>query len=380
MQIAIDIRCLMSPTYSGVAQYTHNLLCNLLKIDRHNQYKLFYNSGQDVKKNLPNFDQPNVEIYGFNYPNKLINSSFLFLNYPKIEKLLHGCDLFFIPNLNFCALESATRKIITIHDLSYELYPHFFSDKQRLWHQLIRPKKLISQCYKIIADSENTKKDLQRIYQLPAEKINVIYPGLNHDFYKLIEPNHPKFKIIKEKYNLPEKFILYLGTIEPRKNIIGIIEAFNSYQAKNNRTDLNLVIAGAQGWKNNNVYKAAQNSPYNSQIIFTGYIAESDKPYLYSLAELFVFPSFYEGFGFPVLEAQACGVPVIAALNSSFPEILADSAALINPDSISQLAVEIETILNDSIYKQSIINKGIANCQRFSWQKCAQETLNLFSL
>lgn len=378
MQIAIDIRCLMSPTYSGVAQYTYNLLDNLFRIDRQNQYKLFYNSSQDIKCNLPKFNQANVQFYGFSYPNKVINSSFLFLNYPEIEKLLQGCDLFFIPNLNFCALGPATQKTITIHDLSYELYPNFFSVKQRLWHQFIRPKKLISQCHKIIADSENTKKDLQRIYQMPPEKINVIYPGLNHEFYKQIEPNHPKLKIIREKYRLPQKFILYLGTIEPRKNIIGIIEAFNLLQAINYNAEINLVIAGSKGWKNNEIYKSAQNSPYTDQIKFTGYIAESDKPYLYSLAELFIFPSFYEGFGFPVLEAQACGLPVIAATNSSFPEILADSAVLLNPDSISQLALGMNIILHDSSYKKSLIAKGLVNCQRFSWTKTAQKTLSYF--
>ncbi|MCX6745226.1 MAG: glycosyltransferase family 1 protein [Candidatus Parcubacteria bacterium] len=377
MNIAIDIRCLMNPNYSGVAQYTYNLLDQLFKLDKENQYKLFYNSGQDISKNLPKFEHSNVEFYGFKYPNKLLNSAFLFLNYPEIEKMINGCDVFFIPNPNFCALAGTTKKVLTIHDLSFELYPQFFSLKQKLWHKFIRPRYLISHSDKVIADSINTKNDLQNRYKIPAEKITVIYPGINHEIYQPIDRSHPKLLSIIEKYQLPAKFILYLGTIEPRKNIGGIIEAFNRAKAGNTSlADLNLVIAGDKGWKFNNVFTTAEKSPFTDQITFLGYIPESDKSYLYNLAELFIFPSYYEGFGLPVLEAQACGIPVIAGLNSSFPEVLADSAVLVNPDNLSEIARAITQILTDQNLKQSLIDRGLTNAQKFSWQNCAQETLN----
>lgn len=376
MKIAIDIRCLMNPNYSGVAQYTFNLLGNLFKIDRKNQYKLFYNSSQDISANLPKFENPNVEFYGFKYPNKLLNSGFLFLNYPEIEKMIAGCDLFFIPNPNFCAFSSDLKKVMTIHDLSFELYPYFFSAKQRLWHKIIRPRNLIARTSAIIADSDNTKNDLINIYQVPAEKIKVIYPGVNHEIYQPINRDDPKLNQVKEKYHLPDQFILYLGTIEPRKNIEGIVEAFNQYKKNADNHDCNLVIAGNKGWKYQRAFKTAATSSFSDQIKFIGYVSENDKPYLYNLAKLFIFPSFYEGFGLPVLEAQACGLPVIASINSSFPEVLENSAILVNPDNLSEISRAVNDILTDFKLNNYLIEKGQINSQRFSWQKCAEKTLD----
>jgi len=377
MNIAIDIRCLMNPNYSGVAQYTYNLLANLFKLDARNQYKLFYNSGQNISANLPKFEYPNVEFYGFKYPNKLLNSSFLLFNSPKIDKLIRGCDIFFIPNPNFCALDPKTRQIITIHDLSFELYPDFFSAKQRLWHKFIKPRLLINRGNRIIADSDNTKNDLINLYKVHPKKIKVIYPGVDRKVYQPLDKTLPKFQQLKDKYALPEKFLLYLGTIEPRKNIQGIIEAFNLAKFQQpDLADLHLVIAGDKGWKFKNVFSSAAKSPYADQIHFIGYVAENHKPYLYNLAELFIFPSFYEGFGLPILEAQACGLPVITSLNSSFPEVVTNSAILINPDNLTEISRAITQILTIPELKQSLIEKGLANVQRFSWHQCAQETLN----
>lgn len=377
MNIAIDIRCLMNPNYSGVAQYTYNLLSNLFKLDQQNHYKLFYNSSQDIASNLPKFEHPNVEYYGFKYPNKLLNSAFLFLNYPEIEKMINGTDLFFIPNPNFCALTGQAQKILTIHDLSFELYPQFFSIKQRLWHKFIKPKNLTENSAKIIAVSQNTKNDLINLYQLPPAKIKVIYSGVDHDVYQPIDKTQPKFNQIITKYNLPARFILYLGTIEPRKNIEGIIEAFNLVKAQNqDLKDLELIIAGGNGWKSKHVFYTAKISPFTEQIKFIDYVPESHKPFLYNLAELFIFPSLYEGFGLPVLEAQACGTPVITSLNSAFPEIVADSAIMVNPDNLTEISQAMNQILSNPELKQSLITKGLANSARFTWTKCAQETLD----
>lgn len=376
MNIAIDIRCLMNPNYSGVAQYTYNLLDHLFKIDRDNHYKLFYNSSQDISQNLPKFEHPNVEFYGFKYPNKLLNSAFLFLNYPEIENMINGSDVFFIPNPNFCALSASTRKTITIHDLSFELFPHFFSFKQRLWHKFIRPRHLVEQSNKVIADSHNTKNDLINIYKVEPKKIKVIYPGINHEVYQPIDKTDTKLKSITAKYQLPQKFILYLGTIEPRKNIEGIIEAFNLFKITDTQNEIQLVIAGGRGWKDERIYKIAADSPFTDQIHFIGYIPENDKQYIFNLAELFIFPSFYEGFGLPAIEAQACGIPVIAGLNSSFPEIVADSGLLVNPDNINEISWAISQILSNQTLKQTLIDKGLINSQRFSWSSCARETLN----
>ena len=377
MNITIDIRCLMHPNYSGVSEYAFNLLANLFKLDQHNQYQLFYNSHQDVTGNLPRFNYPNVKFFGFKYSNKLFNLGLKLLHYPKIDKLLPQADIFFMPNLNFISLGAGSKKIITIHDLSFELFPQFFSIKRQLWHKFIRPKKLIAFFDKIIAVSANTKNDLIDLYQLPGNKIKVIHSGIDQNLYRPIDKSNPKFLEIKAKYQLPESFILFLGTLEPRKNVTGIIEAFNLL--KNNCpqfADLHLLIAGAKGWNYKKIFELAAKSPFTKQIFYLDYIQRQDKPYLYNLALLFIFPSFYEGFGFPALEAQACGLPVIASSNSSFPEILGASAFLVNPDHIEELASSLNQILSNQEFKQDLVNKGFENAKRFSWDKCAQKTLD----
>jgi len=377
MIIGIDIRCLMRPNYSGVAEYTYNLLENLFKIDQKNQYKLFYNSKNDVSNFLPRWNFANVKFFGFDHPNKLFNAKIKFLKSPKIDNLLSKVDVFFIPNLNFIALTNNCQKIITVHDLSYALFPQFFSLKRKFWHKFINPKKLIAGCDKIIAVSENTKNDLINCYKIPDNKIRVINSGIDHNLYRIIDKNDSKLKLLKKKYQLPESFILFLGTLEPRKNIIGIIEAFNLLLAKYPEfKNLHLVIAGERGWNYEQFFSFAQNSPFTKQIFYLDYIQRQDKPFLYNLANLFLFPSFYEGFGFPALEAQACGVPVIAGLNSSFPEILGESAFLVKPDYINEIIEAIHLTLTNAKLKQNLIAKGLENVKRFSWETCAQETLN----
>ncbi len=380
MRIGIDIRCLMQPNYSGVAEYTSNLLKNLFNLDKNNQYLLFYNARQNVEYNLPKFNYPNVKFKGFKYPNKLFNLSLKVLRYPKIDNLLEHTDIFFIPNLNFIALSKKCQKIITIHDLSYEISPHFFSHKRQWWHKIINPRQLIANCDKIIAVSQNTKNDLINLYKIPDTKIKVINSGIDQQLYKKIEKDDYHFAEITKRYQLPKQFIFFLGTLEPRKNVESLIEAFNQLKKRPEFKNLELVLAGEKGWHYQNIFKLIEKSPYKKQIKYLGYIPKAEKPYLYNLAELFIFPSYYEGFGLPALEAQACGTPIIASLNSSFPEILADSAFLVASDNLTELSQAISQVLSQPELKQNLIHKGFENAKRFSWAKTAEQTLKLFTL
>lgn len=380
MKIGIDIRCLMTKNHSGVAEYTYNLLDNLFKIDRQNQYLLFYNSQKNITANLPQFAYSNVKFKGFSYPNKLFNFASRYLRWPQIDKMIGGVDIFFIPNFNFLSLSSNCKKILTVHDLSFEIYPNFFSLKRNLWHRIIAPKKIISQADCLIADSQSTENDLISLYQVETKKIKIIHLGVDRLLYKEIEPSNLNLKLIKDKYKLTDQFILYLGTIEPRKNIESIIEAFNILKAENDFQNLDLVIAGEEGWRCKRVFKLARESKYHNRIKFIGYVKKNDKPYLYNLAEALLFPSFYEGFGLPILEAQACGTPVVTSINSSLPEITADSAFQVNPDNLTEIKNAIRQILTNQEFKNDLINKGLENSAKFTWQKCAQETLQLFNI
>jgi len=175
---------------------------------------------------------------------------------------------------------------------------------------------------------------------------------------------------------LPEKFILYFGTLEPRKNLVGLIKAYEILRQKYKIDDYKLVIAGSPGWLDKKIFFAAKKSPYSSDIKFTGFVAAEDKVYLYNLATLFVYPSFFEGFGFPPLEAMACGVPVICSNTSSFPEIASQASLLADPYNFSEIAWAMNEILSDHNLVQDLISKGIKSVKKFSWDRCARETLD----
>ncbi len=375
MKIGIDIRCLMNKNYSGVAEYTYNLLDNIFKIDQTNKYFLFYNSKKDIKENLPTFDYPNVKFKGYNYPNKFFNFSLKFFNYPNIDKLLGDIDVFFTPNFNFLSLSNKPKKIITVHDLSFEIFPQFFSKKRILWHKFINPQKLLNSNDKIVTVSQNSKNDIINHYKIDPNKINVIHSGVDHALFKKLKNSSPKFQQIIKKYNLPKNFILYLGTIEPRKNIESIIEAFSLLKSNKKFQNLSLVIAGDKGWKYKKVFDFAKKSLYQNEIKFIGYVDRQDKAYLYNLAKIFIFPSYYEGFGLPILEAQACGTPVITSLNSSLNEVGDDSAYLINADQVSQVKSALFKLLSNNNLAQEYSQKGLVNSQKFTWQQTAKKTL-----
>lgn len=385
MIIGIDIRTLMDTRYSGVSEYTLNLVNALLKLDSKNEYRLFYNAAKDISASLPKFDYPNVKIIKKSIPNKILNYLFFkFFNSPKIDKLLKA-DVFFMPHINFIGLTppppplikegSKCESILTIHDLSFLRYPEFFSARKNFWHKMINVKKLASRFDKIVAVSENTKRDIVDLCGVEPEKIKVIYSGAE-DIYK---QNH-ELENIRKKYDLPEKFILFLGTVEPRKNIDGLIGAYEILREKNgDLAQYKLVIAGGRGWKSKEIYKRRENSKYRSDIKFLGYIEKKDKVYLYNLASLFVYPSFYEGFGFPPLEAMACGTPIITGLSSSLPEIIGNAGLMVDPYNTNDLAVAMEKVLTDDDLRNNLIQKGLERVKNFSWEKAAENYLKLFN-
>jgi len=367
MKIGIDIRCLMNGNYSGVSWYAYNLLKNIFALDANNQYVLFYNSGKPVS--LPEFKQSNVSYHGCRYPNKLFNLSLNFFDYPKIDSLIGGVDIFFVPNLHFISWSPRCKKIITVHDLSFLHFPEFFTVKMRLWHKLIIKKNILGQADLIIADSFNTKNDLIELLGVAAEKIKVIHLGIDQKYFTALSPD--QLAGIKKKYNLPDKFILSLGTLEPRKNLDGIIAAYKSLA-----TDFSLVIAGGRGWK----IKPADNLFFaDKRVRYIGYIDESDKPALYQLASLLIYPSFYEGFGLPLLEAMASGCPVIAGCNSSQPEVVTEAGLLVDPHDINEIKMALDGLLSNADFRQEMSAKGKQRAADFSWEKTAQETVKSFN-
>ena len=379
MKIGIDIRTLMDTHFSGVSEYTYNIVKEILKQDTKNTYKLFYNSGRDIRKRMPKFNAPNAELVVTRYPNKIFNNIMQrIITWPNIDQLL-GVDLFFMPNIGFISLSQETKKIITVHDLSFLRYPHFFSYKRRLWHAIIMTKRLLKGFDRIIAVSENTKKDIIELTGIKEEKVTVIYSGVGEE-YRKIDQNKIQlsFKVIKKRYKLPEKFILSISTLEPRKNIDGLIRAYEKLRLENNSlNNTKLVIAGAKGWKFQDIIKTWKLSKFKKDIIFIGYVDPADKVYLYNLAELFVYPSFYEGFGFPPLEAMASGTPVITSCVSSLPELVGDGATMINPYNITELSSAMGQVLNDKELQNTLIQRGHNIARNFVWEDSACNLLTV---
>ena len=368
MNIGIDIRPLMTAPRTGVGEYAFGLLDAIFNIDRENQYFLFYNSSRDVSANIPKWDFPNVKIIGSHIPNKFFNSSLALFGRPRLDRECGAqkIDVWFSPNLNFTALTDGVKYILTIHDLSFDFFPEFSTCKQYFWHKAVRPKPQCQRANLIITPSENTRRDIIDYYKISPEKIIVIYPGVHT----------PKIHVdIKNKYNLPDKYILFLGTIEPRKNIIGLIEAFENLRAKY-PIMAHLVIAGASGWKNKEIFARAKASNVADKIHFINFVAPEDKAALYACAEIFVYPSFYEGFGFPILEAMAAGTPVISSNRSSLPEIAGSAAYLIDPARPEQLTLAMNELINKPSLRAWHVQKGLEQAKKYSWEKAAREWLN----
>lgn len=386
MKICIDARCLMEGRRTGVEEYTLGLLSRLFELDKKNEYVLFFSAWKKPSFDFGQFlKYSNVKLKKIRIPNKLLNFSFWYLGWPKIDQLVGGADTIFFPNIIFGAVSGRVRVITTIHDLSFERYPECFSWKRRFWHIFINSKKICRRADKIIAVSDSSGADIASRYGIDAKKI-VVIPSAITDNFRVIDRNDLKLIEIKEKYQLPFKFILYLGTIEPRKNIIGIIRAYGALQEKATAEKdeamlrYKLVIAGSPGWLGEEIFQEISRSRFREKIILPGFICDEDKAYVYNLSSLFVYPSFFEGFGFPPLEAMQCGVPVVTSNNSSLPEICADSAILIDPDKSEEILEAMCQILSDKTLREKLIKSGLEKAQKFSWQKTTEKMLEIFSV
>ncbi len=381
--IIIDVRLLSKGGSSGIEEYTGSLVSNILEIDKTNRYILFYNGFRKVP--LPGNWNKNARIVSRNIPNKLFDASSMFLKWPKVESFDPGVggiltsgskdSLVFSPHFNI--LETNLPHIITFHDLSFLHHPDFFSIKQKFWHWMQDYKKKAERAKAIIAVSEFTKSDLVNFLKIPEEKVKVIYSGVDPGFKKL-PPNDVELLSAKEKFNLEKPFILYLGTIEPRKNLPAIIRAFNLLKTNPNFKEFQLVIAGAIGWLSSGTLFEIESSKYRDDIRLLGSISPEERVFIYNLASVFVYPSFFEGFGFPPLEAQRCGVPVVASNRTSLPEILGESAMLIDPWKTRDLANAIEEVLSGTEAREELVRKGYENVKRFSWEGAARETIRVF--
>lgn len=264
--------------------------------------------------------------------------------------------------------------VVTIHDLSYLHFPEMFN-KNDLYQLTYWSKYSIQNSAHVITVSKSTKEDIVRSYGVDPSKITVTYEGFDEKRFK--PQTKTKTDLVREKYMIDGDYIIFVGTLQPRKNIERLIEAFKLLDIGNlhfRQKTLQLVICGKKGWLFDSVFQKVKDLKLEDKIIFTDFVPNEDLPALIFGAEAYVLPSLWEGFGIPVIEAQACLVPVIVSNSSSLPEVVGESGILVDPTDIKSIGDGIRTALKDGI-RTVLVKKGLKNIKRFSWQKCAQDTL-----
>lgn len=346
----------------GSGQYAASMLTEFAKVKNHNfivylkEKPLAY-----LPKETSNF---RYKVFG---PKKLWTQFALPL------KLTFGTkpDIFFTLG-HYGPRFSKIPFIVTIFDLSYIHYPNLFN-KNDLYQLVNWSKYSIQKAKHILAISNSTKDDIIKHYKINPSKISVTYMGYDQKTFK--PQSESRIDKAKTKYKIKGDYIVFVGTLQPRKNIENLIDVFN--QIHKSVDNLSLVIIGKKGWLYNSIFQKVNDLNLTSKVIFTDFIPQEDLPPIISGSKLYVLPSLYEGFGIPVIEAQACGVPVVVSNTSSLPEVVGDSGLLVDPLSIESIAGGIQKIISNESLSKNLVAKGFVNIKRFSWKKCAQETLNI---
>jgi len=366
MKIAIHVADLDSERIDGTRVYIHNILDNLGSMYPQDDFLVYHKGDFNPKLALKKF--PNYEIKKNSFPVSWTQTAFAF------DLWKDAPDALWMPmhNLPFFRRRNL-RTVVTIHDLAFKIFPEHFPKKD-LRKLNFLTDYAVKNSDRIIAVSESTKRDILKFYpRIKEEKIKVVYHGFDSEiFQKEISSDESVQTLSKFKIQ-NSKFILYVGAIQPRKNLPVLIEAFE--KIKKEKPDLKLVLAGDKAWMWEETMEKIEKSPCKKDIIITGYVSFGDLAILYRNAEIFVFPSLYEGFGIPLLEAFASGTPVVSANNSSLSEIGGDGALYFDAENPEQLRKKIIQIMDDGKLRNLMIEKGKERAKYFSWEKCAGETM-----
>ncbi|MHB0856228.1 MAG: glycosyltransferase family 4 protein [Anaerolineae bacterium] len=282
-----------------------------------------------------------------------------------------GVDLFHATD-NVLPWLARTRSVFTLHDLAFRLYPETHSGPNRAFLELMMPR-FLRRADAVIADSEATRQDATSLYGVAPERISVVYPGV-HPRFRPVE--RAEVDALRQRYGLPARYLLFVGTLEPRKNLPALLKAYRALLQDGVR--VGLVLVGKLGWRTE-AYQASLRALAPEDLVVTpGYVPDDELPALYTGAELLAFPSLYEGFGFPVLEAMACGTPVVCANVSSLPEVVGDAAIQVDPHDIAALSAALRRVLEDVTLREALAQRGIERAATFTWERTVRETLAVY--
>jgi len=380
---------------AGIGRYTRELVRALAELDRGHDYVLFA-----AVRGAAVSDSPTCWGGGAANPNKLRTparysrqlskaSSFQMRSVPLSDRALAilwhrlrlplwvelatgALDIFHSPDFVLPPVRRA-KTMLTVHDLSFIRYPQCADANLRAYLNKVVPRS-VHRADLVLADSQSTKDDLAELLDVDADKIEVVYPGVEERFHPIEDQSH--LKEVRERYNLPPRFVLGLGTLQPRKNFTRLIEAFADLRFA--ISDLHLVIAGGKGWLYEEIFATVERLGLEEKVVFPGFVADEHLPALYNLAGLFVFPSLYEGFGLPPLEALACGTPIVTSNASSLPEVVGEAGLMVKATDTDALAEAMQRVLEDNALREEMIARGMEQARKFTWQKTAAKLLSLY--
>jgi len=373
--IAIDY----TPAYEqggGIGRYVRELVHALTLHDRTTDYRLFV-AGTSHTTRPPQLAD------NFSWCPTRLSPRWLArlwhrANIPyRVERFTGSIDLFHATDFVLPPTAKTTPTLLTVHDLSFIRVPETTAPSLRKYLNRVVPHS-IKRATHILADSMATKDDIIQYYGTASEKITVLYSGVSSNFYPLPPERLRKLSAkVQAKYQIKNRdFILSIGTVQPRKNYARLINAVA--QMRDKGFDIDIVIAGGKGWLEDEIYQTIQTTNMQKNVNFIGYVDDVDLPILYNMAECFAFPSLYEGFGLPVLEAMACGTPVITSNISSLPEVAGNAALMIDPYNIESIQHALQNILVDKNLREDLIQKGFKQIKQFTWENAANQLLMIY--
>jgi glycosyltransferase involved in cell wall biosynthesis len=388
MRIGIDYTAAVRQG-AGIGRYTRQLVHALVALDSKNQYVLLAAGGgsggvpgsQGAERALGSgrgasgvAARGNVHSVTLPVSDRAMATLWHRLRLPLPVELFCGAlDLFHSPDFTLPPVRRA-RTVLTVHDLSFMRVPQCSDPRLRSYLLQAVPTS-VRRADVVLADSECTRADVIELLGVDPAHVEVIYPGVEPRF-RPVQDTHT-LDAVRSRYRLPARFVLGLGTLQPRKNFERLIEACAQLKEEA-RSGMRLVIGGGTGWMYEGIFGRVEELGVQGAVCFPGYVADEDLPALYTLADLFVFPSLYEGFGLPPLEAMACGTPVVTSHASSLPEVVGDAALMVDPLDVAALSEAIQRVLSDTDLRHRMIRQGQEQARRFTWPRAAQKLLGLY--
>lgn len=366
MHVAIDIQSVVG-LRSGVGQFTYHLARTLPALDLENRYTLFL---FDFRRRLrdPVLERGRARLLKLRVPGLLVRTCWDLFRVPSVDAIVGKADLFHFPNYVIAPLAQG-KAVASIYDVSFLRYPHCASARTLRWLDR-NLERTLRRADGIVTISEFSKAEIVEVLGVPARKVRVVYPGVSSAFRRPV----PKAELagVRKRYGLPDCYLLAVGTLEPRKNLATLLKAFSIEHSFFRSRRCGLVLVGARGWKIGPLFEEIRRLGLEGDVVVTGYVDDRDLPALYQGATVLVFPSLYEGFGMPLLEAMASGLPVVASDTSSHREVLGEAAVFVSPHAPDSLARAVKDLFLDLERRRALTALGIERSALFTWEACAR--------